>query len=116
MKDRTMRFSDLILMMLVLAFFGASFSGQLDALNQIEKRVELLRTEADSYTFICESFRKSCAGTGFSSLDEWEKCCAAMWPLDSISWCETNGVLCGKWSLFGKECEVYAQYDSSKGL
>ena len=117
MKNKIMRFTDLILMMLVLAFCGSSLNGQLESLRLMEERVELLQAESDSYSFISASFRKSCMGAGFASLDEWEKCCAAMWPLEAISWRSVRSdVLCGSWSFNGKEFEVYAKYDSSKGL
>ena len=117
MKNRIMRFTDLILMMLVLAFFGSSLNGQLKYLRQMEERVELLQTESDSYSFISASFRKMCLGKGFTSPEKWKSCCSAMWPLETISWRSVRSdVLCGSWSFNGKEFEVYAKYDSSKGL
>ena len=126
-KDRIMRFSDLILLMLLLGFLTTSMAGQFKALGQIETRVERLQTQADSFAFISESFRKTCNGEGFSSLEEWKKSCSVMWPLDYISWQLLDGdaesdagssrrIFLGKWTLFGKECEVYAKCDSTEGL
>ena len=116
-----MRFSDLILVMLLTGLFASSLSGQIKALGQIEERLEGLQIQADSYSFISESFRKTCRGQAFYSLDEWEKTCKAMWPLDYISWQQLDSnqgqkIFCGKWSLLGKECMVYAKCDSAKGL
>lgn len=81
-----MRFSGMILFCLVvISLLSATI---LDFINV--NKVRLLALEfnqkADAEYFISESFRKTCRGEGFDSLNEWQIVCKALWQLEYIGW------------------------------
>lgn len=74
---------------LVMLFLGLIFS----VLNDFVFCAVLLEQKADNafqiYTakrFIAESFRNTCAGKGFSNLEQWQNSCRALFKLESIEW------------------------------
>lgn len=85
----------------------------LTQLAKADSELEVIRRKTDSLIFISESFFNSCKGKGFSSLDEWEKACAALWKLESIEWkaLEEKGeiIYMGKWNGPYGSGEVYGK-------
>ncbi len=65
--------------------------------------------------FIYRSFVQTCgsknngSGTGFSSLNEWQVTCRAMFNLDYISWCEASEFMIVD---EGKEKLMYGKWES----
>jgi len=79
-----------------------------------------LQRKIDSSKFISESFRNTCRGVGFTSLNQWQKVCKDLWNLDYIGWSNAsefmvidesvNGTLLyGKWYNNLLEGEVYSR-------
>lgn len=48
------------------------------------------RNACTSKRFIAESFKNTCRGKGFSSLEEWQLCCRQMFKLEYIAWCDSK--------------------------
>ena len=67
-----MRFTDVIVLFVILGVFSPVFASEITALRKMDCRIEQLREENDSLSFISESFYKTCEGRGFSSLEEWK--------------------------------------------
>ena len=71
----------------------------------------------DMNFFIYSSFKNTCNGNGFSSLEEWQKNCNAMWNLSYIGFCpaddfmnyENNNqkIMYGMWIFEDEKKEVY---------
>lgn len=51
-----------------------------------KNKLEEEKWKNESFQFISESFRKTCCGEGFPSLNEWQKNCKTMWNLEYIGW------------------------------
>lgn len=112
-----MKLIDMVYVMLVLSMlfsavlrFGKTFVD----LDVREREVDL---QKDSLTFISESFIKTCHGSGFSSLQEWQKVCGAMWKLDYIAWggadsflpLAENKLMYGVWRNSQIKGEIYSE-------
>lgn len=90
--------------------------------NKLEKEIICKRNQAVCVKFVSESFRKTCEGKGFKNLNEWQKCCKALWKFDYISWADAQDLLdigtlksdekmfYGKWSGNVCEGEVFCRY------
>lgn len=59
----------------------------------VKQKVEYQRKSLESYRFITESFRKTCNGEGFNSLNEWQQKCGSLWELEYIGWANANEFL-----------------------
>ena len=121
-----MRFTDVIIFLVTLGVFSPVFAGEISALRKMDCRIEELREENDSLSFISESFYKTCEGRGFSSLEEWETVCKKLWQLESIEWeyvrsldtrNEENDtqLLCGTWYRCEGVKKIYCRKRSPFG-
>lgn len=111
-----MRYIELVCLSLIFAIFSALFRSQLFQLSGIDSSLSKMKKKTDSLTFISTSFRNTCQGKGFSSLDEWKSVCADMWNLETIEWTYVgnsenaeDGFFCGKWEGPSGSGEVYAE-------
>ena len=118
-----MRFSDVIILSLILGIFSSLFAGEISALRKMDFRIEELREKNDSLSFISESFYKTCEGRGFSSLEEWKTACKKLWQLETIEWeCVMQGdvheelLLCGTWQGCDGVKKVYYRRRSAFGV
>ena len=108
-----MRFSELICLSVLAALFSTMLSDGLSQLIKLEKKLSCIRKKTESLHFISESFKNACEDKGFSSFDEWETVCSALWELDSIEWKiisqGENEIYYGSWKGESGNGEVYAQ-------
>ena len=118
-----MRFTDVIVLFVILGVFSPVFAGEITALRKMDCRIEQLREENDSLSFISESFYKTCEGRGFSSLEEWKKVCKRLWQLESIDWeyvsygmADERQLICGTWSGCDGVKKIYYRRRSSFGV
>lgn len=101
-----------------LSLFGVQSFLLMDKLNTKNRN---LAREVNCEKFIAESFRNTCKGKGFKSLNEWQVTCREMFDLDYIGWSnasdfmEVNYETCsknlyyGKWIFSGVDGEVYCR-------
>ncbi len=118
-----MRFTDVIVLFVILGVFSPVFAGEITALRKMDCRIEQLREENDSLSFISESFYKTCEGRGFSSLEEWKKVCKRLWQLESIDWeyvsygmADEGQLICGRWSGSDGVKKIYCRRRSPFGV
>lgn len=93
------------------------------------KKAESIQNSYSGKRFIAESFRNTCEGRGFESLEEWQLTCKQLFKLEYIAWCpceefmidevtlDGNSLLYGKW-IAKEECkamsgEVYYRINRS---
>ena len=81
-----MRYTELILSVLVTGIFCSTFSAQLSALNRLDCEARKSLYQRDSITFISQSFYGVSEQKGFSDFEEWKKACKAMWKLEDIEY------------------------------
>lgn len=79
---------------LILLLFGFVFSSCLchflSSNRKLEANLNDIKNETCSKRFIAESFRKTCNGTGFKDLEEWQLVCRSLFSLDYIAWCDAE--------------------------
>ena len=78
---------------LLITFFGFTcvlVNDYLFSVRQFEQKVQMSFKAFSAKKFIAESFRNTCKGNGFDSLDEWMSCCDALFDLESINWEQVN--------------------------
>jgi len=94
-------------------------------IKRIDKRIMEQREQVQAVKFISESFEKTCEGSGFEDLNEWQITCRSIWNLEYIGWCNSDefmidtaresGILWyGKWIGCGTEGEIYYRERSDK--
>lgn len=107
-----MKYTQLIFFSVLLLLFSTLFSGSYAQLLSVDKKLKTVRRKSDSLIFISESFSATCGGKGFSSLNEWEEVCRALWELESIEWklCNSseNEIYLARWSGPYGSGEVYS--------
>lgn len=113
---------------LYLLILGSLVSGGV-AYGKLYKKCETEKQKYECIRFVSESFRKTCDGSGFSNLNEWQKVCKAFWNLEYIGWAPTTeflsdvdnkdsnvnyeNVMYGKWISDFCEGEVYSKVNSN---
>jgi hypothetical protein len=127
MKMRRMLMRLVELLFLLSLIFTSSFflNKNIVRISNLSKSVENKKSSVINNEFIYKSFINTCKGEmcgskkGFSSLNEWQVSCRAMFDLDYISWgnadefmvvnSEKEKLLYGKW--FGKSIngEIYCR-------
>ena len=110
-----MRFHTVIAVLFFSGILAVSIHEFVRISTDTVKQAEELRMAFYEKKFIAESFRKTCEGKGFSSLEEWQLCCRQMFNLEYIGWCssdefmidpfatENNVLMYGKWICPGTE-------------
>ena len=107
-----MKFSDVIIVSVILCVFSTVSGGAYSSIKKMDCRIEELRHRTTALSFISESFYKTCEGKGFSSLDEWKTVCRSLWQLDSIEWDYLSAdrkVIYGVWAGSSCEGKVYCR-------
>lgn len=77
----------------------------------LEKKEEQIFLSYSAKKFIAQSFKKTCQGYGFKSLEQWQLACKSLFTLDSISYqvCEEEGLMYAQWTGNGKYVNCSAQ-------
>ena len=120
-----MRFTDVVLTMIFCVLLICTVQrGCVSLLKRNETANSFMR-KATANRFISESFRKTCNGNGFESLNEWQITCRAMWKLDYIGWADARdfmevsyavsekNLMYGKWNGSVADGEVYCRNNGS---
>lgn len=119
-----MKFTAILAVFLAGSMLMLSGMCGLRNLKRLDAKNVEIRREVNCMNFVAESFRNTCRGKGFASLNEWQKACRAMWQLDYIGWANAcdfmivpddknqEPLFYGKWILKNSEYEVYCR----KGL
>lgn len=105
-----MRYMDLLLILFLLCLFSWHFSGGLKVYSKLKNKSEYFLEKKSANEFISKSFKNTCEGIGFSSLNEWQKSCKAMWELKYIGWSDAKDVM-----LLSEECKQKVLYGTWKG-
>ena len=88
-----MRFSTLIVVTIFLGLISVSARDAMTSINALGSKVEKLRSSYAAKHFIAESFKNTCEGKGFESLEQWQLCCRAMFKLEYIAWCPAENFM-----------------------
>lgn len=116
-----MKFTDAVLVLVIFCSLVISAECGVKSLYKLNEKANQYRRKTDAQKFISESFRKTCKGEGFKSLNEWQITCRSMWKLDYIGWCDASDfievsyaysekkLMYGKWNGNWTEGEVYCR-------
>jgi len=112
-----MKFIDVIYIMLILCMISAAIVRFGNCFLELDSREQELVYQKESLSFISQSFVNCCRGHGFSDLNEWQKCCRAMWSLDYIAWSdaasfmplEGGKLVYAKWNNEALSGEIYCK-------
>ena len=85
-----MRLHTVLVILTLAGLFSLMLCDSVYSSIKLEKKAEELQRSYFEKRFIAESFKNTCAGKGFSSLNEWQICCRQMFALDYIAWCEAS--------------------------
>lgn len=88
-----MRFSTLIVVTIFLGLISVSVHDAMTCIKTLGSRVENTRDCYAAKSFIAESFKNTCEGKGFESLEQWQLCCRAMFKLEYIAWCPAENFM-----------------------
>jgi len=103
------KFTDVFLWIVLLSTLIISANYSFKTFRQLEEKSSSFEKKVESTEFISKSFRKACSKEGFTSLNQWQKTCKALWKLEYIAWAEAEDfmdvsesekgtLMYGKWS------------------
>lgn len=115
-----MKLSELIVFVLILTVSVNGINSCLKISSNISEELYELRNKEEMLEFISKSFRNTCEGHGFSSLNQWQKSCRALWNLTYIAWADAEEFMIvrnsdehklyyGKWERDGEGGEVFCR-------
>lgn len=117
-----MRFLELIVVAFLSVFLGTAVLSAFTGSFEMAEKKRQCQRKAESLEFISESFRSSCNGIGFSTLDEWKSTNRTLWKLEEIGWRKEGNVFYGFWKGPDGDGEVIQRlaknenYSESPGL
>lgn len=87
---------------------------------KFNEKITAKRKETECCRFVAESFKNTCQGKGFESLNEWQNSCRALWKLQYIGWSEAGDFMIvsgknesilyyGKWIGEAGDGEIYSE-------
>lgn len=88
-----MKLLNIVIVMGLLSVFIVSADYEISSYKKLHDKSMECREKVDSFSFIFESFRRTCEGQGFSSFNEWQKVCRTMWKLDYIGWARADSFM-----------------------
>ena len=121
-----MKLHIVVLLITLFGFTCVLVNDYLFSVRQLEQKSLIACKAFTAKKFIAESFRNTCKGKGFDSLEEWKLCCNALFDLEYINWEQVNNepqnlkLLYAEWK--GKdlfvECsgEVFCRYENYFGV
>lgn len=81
------------------------------------KENEEIKKQTNSTKFIFESFKATCEGNCFSSLNEWQQKCKSLWNLEYIAWSNAEDFMdvsyenCDDALFYGVWISEYGKYE-----
>ena len=78
--------SDVIVTGALSVFLASGIFSEMKGFISINAKANEVQQKAECLKYVSESFRNTCNGLGYESLDEWKKECRKMWNLDYISY------------------------------
>lgn len=88
-----MKLVDAVLCLVIFAMANGFLTGGLYDFHRKNQKCLEMEKQFACEKFLCESFRKTCAGRGFENLNEWQKTCGALWRCEYIGWTEAEDFL-----------------------
>lgn len=88
-----MKYTDLLISIIFLSIFSWSVSSFINIYSDLKSKNNDYIERTNANDFISRSFKKTCEGTGFQSLNEWQKNCKALWNLKYIGWSDATSVM-----------------------
>ena len=107
-----MKLIEMVMITVAVSLLFSVLGNVVFQLRTLDEAIRKARSSYYSTVFISESFRMTCAGKGFATVEEWGQTCGALWQLEGIG-CETveqtgeaaggtesreSQLLCGSWS------------------
>ena len=108
-----MRFSTLIVVIIFLGLISISVHDAMFWLKNLDAKVRETHSCYAAKSFIAQSFKNTCEGKGFESLEQWQLCCRAMFGLEYIAWCPAENFMIDKAAENGKPCLMYGKWEGS---
>lgn len=118
---------EIVIFLVIFTLFLSNLNGIEKLYSNLPVKTKDLKNKAISTNFIYESFKSTCEGKSFSSLNEWQEKCGALWNLEYIAWSNAedfmdvsykncdNALFYGVWiSKYGKY-EVYCRNKTNSG-
>ncbi|MCQ2592580.1 MAG: hypothetical protein MJ188_07310 [Treponema sp.] len=114
-----MKFSDAVIAMTIIPLLLCLGGMSIKSAFSLNERCIKEKQNYESIYFVAESFKRTCDGTGFSSLEEWQTSCRSLMNLDYIAWCnaedfmqvsyENSGcpLFYAAWKNSNELCEIY---------
>lgn len=109
-------FQTIILFLFFYVFCFSSVSLEKDFKYLCKKNREI-RSQTMSTKFIFESFKATCEGKCFSSLNEWQQKCKSLWDLEYIAWSNAEDFMdvsyenCDDALFYGVWISKYGKYE-----
>jgi len=97
-----MNFTEILCVMFLVLLLGSSVSKEIQLCTRFNENLLVMNKKIDSQEFISESFKNTCNGKGFSSLNQWQITCRSMFQLDYIGWSDASDFLDVDYSNSGK--------------
>ena len=85
-----MKFTDVVIVFVMLTLIECSALKSFSVCMKMAERKTDLMMQVTATHFVSESFKNSCRGKGFETLNGWQKACRAMWKLDYIAWADAE--------------------------
>lgn len=116
-----MKFTEIVVIFGIFSFFILNLFDGFLICKKLSETMGEVKNTCEAEKFITESFKKTCKGEGFNSLNEWQVTCRAMFSLDYIGWSNAddfmevdyefskNKLFYGKWIGSGWDGEVYCR-------
>ncbi len=108
-----MRFSTLIVMIVFLAVLNISVRDAMFSIKTLDSKVRKAHNCYAAKSFIAQSFKNTCEGKGFDSLEQWQLCCRAMFKLDYIAWSPAENFMIDKAAQNGESGLMYGRWEGS---
>lgn len=107
-----MKLPVVFVLMMILSLASISLRDFAFSSIRLEKKVIQTHRSYSEKKFIAESFKNTCRGKGFSSFEEWQKCCRRMFSLEYIAWCPAREFMIDEAAR--AELLIYATWIASK--
>lgn len=116
-----MKFTEIVIVYALITVFLMSLFDGLCVCERLSEKSREIQINYETEKFIAESFRATCSGNAFKSLNEWQVSCRAMFNLDYIGWSDAENFMevdyeksskrlyYGKWNGQGCSGEVYCR-------
>lgn len=88
-----MKLINVVVNLVIVSICSASINSSFNKYKILKKNNSELKQKINSVYFLSESFRNTCEGKGFDSLNTWQKVCRDLYGLDYIGWADAESFM-----------------------